>query len=395
MIKKCLILLLLTLLSNSEGKDAGIEYIALSLKNLSIKLQSKTHKQSAYLNSEIYSGVSGFFLDRENSDIILFGYKNRDKVEIIVEDIISALNSKDSVTCKILTPNNEDSITKNLREDLSKSDGHGESKHMVQWKQHSKPHPIEIYGVHPQSHFAKILYDADIHLKRSANGRERIKFKGFKSFKTFVKEYCQNRLKNNDGRFQPYYYSRFIMSKHKIDYLEHREIFYLKPNNFKLSTDPICLRDHKSSYNNFTSLFNENYNTILQKDDYFSSLQNISDLYELFKLMKQNKNVSLMLDSQILPKIPKAITYNLDSISSTPSLNDYFYIEATRERNNSMAAETYTYVYIFMAGEIKLNAKTNKLDILPKGENFLSNIKRVILSAKPDNDNVTWKYQPK
>jgi hypothetical protein len=180
---------------------------------------------------------------------------------------------------------------------------------------------VSLSGVPAESHFAEILVEADIRMKRLSVGVDPPPVKGFKSHLTFVGpgEQSMQRwwftpcydpfIKGEDGLV-------FQVSGQRVQLLSQEE---LVSDKGKRSNAPFT----HVSVEKFATQFTNRYAEIAGVVPAFAELQNLFDLAVLAALVKKERlaqkigwNMELFLDGERAPFVPRKVPRQTESIGN-------------------------------------------------------------------------------
>jgi hypothetical protein len=177
------------------GTAHAVPRRAVSLRVLQSTLKAGDSKQAAQLCG--ITKVSGFLVDKNTHDIVLFGDVNPDLPPLAFDDFVVALrNTWFLYTQRVgrmryyaapgcsIDPNPQ--VLRQMRDvsDRLNTTRDMEARDVIlgDWREVGKqPQKVRVMGVPFDSRFAKVMVDADFYMKRLANGTVSLDIDGFNS----------------------------------------------------------------------------------------------------------------------------------------------------------------------------------------------------------------------
>jgi hypothetical protein len=190
---------------------------------------------------------------------------------------------------------------------------------------------VTLSGVPAESHFAELLLEADIRMKRLAIGVDKSKVKGFKSHLSMV---------NPDGNsmqrwwFVPLY-DAFTKTEDNLAYQFAGQRVQLLSQEELVS--PAGQRANAAftrvSTEKFSKQFTDRYPEIAEKSPVFAELQSLFDLAVTAALIKKDQlahkagwNMAFFLDAQRATIVKRNVPHQVQSVSNFKVLRDNVFV---------------------------------------------------------------------
>jgi hypothetical protein len=190
---------------------------------------------------------------------------------------------------------------------------------------------VRVFGVPADSHFAEVLVEADIHMKRLSIGVDRTPLKGFKSHLALV-----GRGENTMQRwwFTPLYDAftksddglAFQFRGQRVQLLSQEE---LVSDSGKRSDAPFA---HVSTQK-YSKQFTERFPDLAAVTPAFAELQNLFDLAVLAALMQKERlperigwRMTLFLDAERAALVKQNVPRQVESVSSYKTIGQSLYV---------------------------------------------------------------------
>jgi len=399
--------------------------VAISLKNFQKELNKCQSLKSCKKKHKEFLGVTQLygFLIFDNSwnpldwDIILLGKIDNKYPSLYTEDFIIALRntwkhySKFKLNSIIYTPpgcsidSNPATIQKlqKIGENLNNSNNY-KSEIYEKWHLVCKePQTVRVMGVPFNSHFAKIMVDADYDMKKIVDGSSQVFTKNFKSLTELAIEVSKDKFYNNQkndknspslsmNRFW-FYPGNFIFSKAK-----KYKLFILKKCQIKLLTEEEYVqKDGKTQgsgrpndlANKFALSFTQNYDRIAKQYDIFMQLKNLYKFVAISKVI--NDNIGSFLSYLYLNTLLNKIEIDITKVQKfLPGRSN---IEEVKWRKNVYNGYKELKLSLPTCGGVSMNLKDRDFEIIENKSEELIVIKENILQSKPNTDAIIWEYK--
>lgn len=387
---------------------------AFSLRLLQSRLQTCMTKQNCseiLLNFAGLTKLNGYVINDQINDIILLGIVDSTASPLLTEDFVVALRNAwgkystiNGISQNYIDPGcsidpNLDAIaelSELTKEILTAKTITEVEKGIEKW--HAickKDQNVRILGIPFNTHFAKVMVDADYYMKRLVDGSAEL---GISSFTSLI-DIMLARIKediihnrpisvqiNPANRFEFYPgENKFIETEEGTIVIEKcpvillTEIEYLtKSGKIKGSgqVDPLA--------QNFAKSFSSHYNQIASKEPMYQELEGLFRFVAIAKIIK-NKRVKIDLN-YLLDEFPLSQT---EVKPVLPGLSHIEKFEHHLERDNGYQIAK---LWLPSCGGVNI-----KIDIKP--ENFekkpaeqLDELRDIVLAKRPSPDTLFWDF---
>lgn len=230
--------------------------LAVSLKALQAKLKACQPEGScdqAILEFAGIKKIAGFVADEANRDLILFGHTDPDLPPLYLEDFVVALRNawhKDAKLvdgvyryshpgCSIDPTERVVLELQSLKQRMSGGGSGGGDAFIEQWRRTcQKPQKVRVFGMPFDTHFAKVLVQADYDLKTLADGSDQINTPGFISITDMKLGKARQAVLSNQPVVLPASgMNRFWFYPGEISYQESDGVVLLRDCSVRLLTE--------------------------------------------------------------------------------------------------------------------------------------------------------------
>lgn len=298
---KCAVLILILLLSQCSGSQDGTVGLAISLRELASDLDSPL-AYSLYNTTRIEGML--FTTDARGMDCILVARKEPGRPVLRLDDFAVAYSNIMKGTqrpgCSI-DPRKEclRQLDK-LSNEMSASPNIEEMDQFLnEWERLSSlPQDVRIFGVEPDTLFAKVMVDADYFLKSICNGSEELE--GIRSHSDLLLEEAKANLAKNDKLTIPLdSYNRFWFNPGEILFAKNRGLLLLTRCEVTLKTEEEAvslegdlegLGKPNPYARRFTARFTERYDEIAVQKPIYRKLENLYRFVALADLLRRERS---------------------------------------------------------------------------------------------------------
>ncbi len=381
---------------------------ALSLRVLEENVRG-SFKREKQLDKELSSlaglnKIYGFVIDREGRDCIIIGKTDPHSPPILLDDLVIAIKNRwkemSPPGCSI-DPRQEDlvRIQKLANELMGIQDPILLRKKLPSWKNISGSQDVRVFGVPMNTHFAKIMVEADYLLKRIIDGSYPLNIKGFKSFSDIMVEEVKKRLKVGEISLPPLQMAmRFWFYPRENKFIEDEGIVLIEKCTVKLLTEEEFLTKTGKIVSSgranpmgedFVDLFTKFYSEIARVEPIYKSLENLFWIVALSGLLKERRApemAGLNFDYWIndFPikefKIPSILPY----ITNIKEINFEMRVSGV-----SMLA----YLCIPSCGGVSIDIKIQRRDTKRDRTGALLKLKNAILNSRPSSKTLFWDFK--
>jgi len=288
--------------------------------------------------------VLGFVIDKKKDDIILIGETDKNSPPLQLEDFIIALRNEWMIYAEKGTTHHysppgctidpDPKVLKELQQIADRKDSvltpELAYQRVNQWYEAcQKPRKVKVFGVPHNSHFSKVMVDADYHMKKISNDLVTLNVNGFMSPKDLRINNAKNALNNNRQIAIPTQnINRFWFYPEENDYLENKGSVFIKKCRVKLLTEKEYLTKKgtivaSGQIDTFAQKYADNftmkYDQIAKEEPIFAELEALYGFMTISRLIKQydalNKaNLSLEYFLKEFPITPTNVNPTLPGI---------------------------------------------------------------------------------
>ena len=388
------------------------QFRAVSMRNLQRQLKECSARQKCpdiIAKLANLTRISGFIIDQNNQDLLLFGEVENKAPALYTEDFIVALRNVllqyahsrhrtqyyESPGCSI-DPDPEvfRELNRISQEILSASSNEKIEKGIAQWLSECKqPQQLRVFGVPLDSRFAKIMIEADYNMKRLVDGSIPLNMGNFVSLADMrIAQVKQSFFENKKPPvISPLNRFWFYPGDRGLTYDD--EIFIINKCGVKLLTE-ITYFSHKNKLmgknqtddlaqqfaNNFTKFYRE----IAQQQPIYWDLENLFRFVMLANVMKRQEvlqlvNLDYLVEEFEIPAIKVSTT--LPGIGNVKSVN---YERGDKDRLYSLKLWLPTCGGVSIAFDIRDN------DFVKDETGKLSKIRDSITQSRPSFNALFW-----
>jgi len=275
---------------------------------------------------EVYfASISG--IEWTNSDLMIIGTAGNKKSlssDVILNIYLNCKETEKDPACVFEHTHEEDQAYEEFHEKFKVLPrGYTGVKYVIEWKRNNFKQYVKISNVDKNVPFSKVLFNADITLKKMILGKKNVPAKKMDSFISFAESHLQDKMDENRGFFSYHYETVFYLLPIKITVYKKSNSIEVKDVDFALQSKSEYegqIGRENSLENEWAKNFSNNYKTISAKVNELSIMNEAYKLYALFKLARKQ----IQLDSLRYGRINPIENEIPDSI---PSIKFYEFIE--------------------------------------------------------------------
>ena len=338
--------------------------------------------------------VSGYIVDSKSKDIVIIGKPDPTLPSLHIDDFVVALRNVwylyaktkgqtiyyTDPGCSIDPDPHVMGQLRDLRRTPFDVNNPTEMKNQTdQWNQIGKhPQTVRVLGVPFDSHFAKIMVDADYYMKRLVNGTVTLPINGFQSLSDLDTQSIRASLHSKDESTRPTSsINRFWFSPGDCTYTDGSGYVLLKSCDVKLLTEEQFLNEQGAMAgkgrpdplaDQFARSFSQNYGEIAAQRRIYRELQGLFAFVGLARLMKDHNAESAAHGAM------KYLlnSYKLPTVSVNRRVNGLTDIRTVSEQMDSPRGQQTITVVLSSCGGVSMNVHP----------------KRAAVSGQPRNANV-------
>lgn len=413
--KIILILFILLQVINARAYADDPVYRAISLKVLQERLKA-SQGTGAYPQEMLQlfglTRVSGYIVDADNHDVILFGEIEEGFPLLHLNDFVVALRNTwlkyaelKGDTYYYLAP--YCSLEPDLRvmaslqdignEIFQESTIEGIESALEKWRQLcGSPQFVVIKGIPFHSHFAEVIIKADYQMKRLAVGYDNPSISGFTSLadltlKKARKDYAAKGTVSYDSSVG----NRFWFYPGEILFLEDEGIVEIDKIQIALLTEESYLSlsgrvtgkgKTSQTAESFASRFTSMYDQLADEMSIYLEFENLFDIFALSKSLKYKSSPK---------KAQLDLKYFLDQYSlSRNSVSEHLpgtpNVKQFEHRSKNQTAK----VWIPFCGGVNMNFKLSSRSFRRDTTGKLSRRRKAALMARPNPQSLFWDFKP-
>ncbi len=347
--------------------------------------------------------VFGFVIDRENRDCILIGKTDKKSPALNLDNLVVAIRNSwlgDTPPGCSIDPRPENlARLKKLAQELMKiGDPDIMNEKLPLWREAGGVQDVKVFGIAPDTLFAKIMVEADYLLKKIADSSYSLNINGFKSLKDLMEEEIRERIKKGNLTPPPLQIAiRFWFYPGENIFYEEEGIIFIHESRVILLTEEEYLASTGQIYGSgkanplaklFVESFTSLYEEIAEKEPLYAELEGLYQLVALAKLLKE-KNIQKMgvhLDYWIYH-------YPLKRVFVPSTLPTISHIRAIKFQINSGGRLLIGYLWIPSSGGVSMEIKIRKGRVDRESSQRLFGLKKAILNSRPSIRSLHWDFK--
>lgn len=282
---------------------------AVSLRVLDATLKANSSKEALKLCR--ITRINGFVIDQQGRDIILIGQVDPSSPPLHVDDFVVALRNAHMKYAEVkgntyyysapgcsIDPQSKVMLEMlSVKNQLTSASTIEESRRCFEEYQNvaRQAQNVRVMGVPFDSHFAKVMVDADYYMKRLTDGSVELEIEGFSSLWNLRKD---NDASNTTAQS---WMNRFWFCPAETTYTKDGDAVLLKDCRVKLLTEQQYVSTQGELYDSggtdvlaeqYAEMFTRNYDTVATKRPVYRELEELFRMVALAKLMRETSALS-------------------------------------------------------------------------------------------------------
>ncbi len=386
---------------------------AVSMKVLEYTLKNAGSKQAESLCG--ITQLSGFIIDSSSKDIILVGKVDSSYPELLADDFIVALRAAHLIygkrkgnTIYITPPGCSIDPDPAVLRQLDSLQRRGTSKearqaYIEKWETIGRqPQKVRVLGVPFDTHFAKVMVDADYYMKRLSNGSVDLGIPGFAGTMEKNIARAKKELELGLDTSEPENsLNRFWFCPGLTEYEDINGLILLRSCQVKLLTEEEFLTVSgevkglgrpSPIAKEFAESFTRNYRAIAEARPIYKELENLFRMAAVANLMKEQKALAKSRN----PMNYLLREYKVRTVPVSrylPGLTRVVELEDVRETDYGVEAR---YITLMSCGGVNMNIRPKKIVSISSKKNGVesmiksSKVSRSIVGQRPSQKALYW-----
>lgn len=380
---------------------------ALSLKALLKELEKPDGSKQIHVINQFVgiTRLTGFLIDQENEDVILFGITDSDKPPMLFEDFVVALKNvrndyiieSDSGRyyeypgCSIDPTEDTNLKLEKIGKKMSSiNDPLGNQRLLNEWNTVCQsPQNVRVMGVPKNSHFAKIMVDTDYHLKKIVNGEDSLSIPGFLSLTSRRINQATQGASSSTGMSM----SRFWFYPKTVAFAQDRDITAFCDCGVQLLTEKEFLSNTGKRTgtgkagvlaSEFAADFTVHYKEIADLRARYYELENLFRFFAIAKALNQQGTAAPNFVIDVIDKI-KAL-YTISTIVVDKKVPGISSSKLFKYSENE-------YITFPSCGGVGIEMDLEKRNFHSDGSGLLPGLSIAIIRSRDStNDSLIWNY---
>jgi hypothetical protein len=355
--------------------------------------------------------VIGYVVDEQNTDIIIFGEADSGGPPLYLEDLVLALRNAWLKYAELrgnmfyysypgCTINPAPEVINELQQtgsmifasfDLGYVRNSLERWHSVC----KKPQNVKVMGIPFDSHFGKVMVDADYYMKRLVDGSVTIDIDGFRSLTDMTLDVARDAIERGKRISMHAQLNRFWFFPGKNSFVDNQGIAVIEESPVQLLTEEEFLTKNREIVgtgrvdplaHKFANDFSFHYNVIKKKEPIYAELEGLFRFVAIAKLMKVKETpteagIGLGYLMNHFPVENTPVSRTLPGISNVKDFSRR--IETTNG---------YREIYLWLpsCGGVLIAIDVKREDIRNDTTGGLLELKRRVLQARPSAQALSW-----
>ena len=390
---------------------------AISLRVLQKIAKKCVSKQKCPYNLLYLCGIKkvlGYVIDEKNKDIILIGIVDKTSPPLYLDDFVVALRNAYFKYAKLIgyvyyysnpgcSIDPDSKVLKKL-DKIGKKIYSYTSLEEVQdflknWhKVCHEPQKVSVFGIPFDTHFAKVMVEADYYMKRIVDGSVNLKIKDFKSLTDIIFDIIRKDIIQGKPPSVPIsFMNRFWFYPGEIKFHESKGIAYITQVEVRLLTEEQFLTRRgeirgKGKANplaeKFARSFTAKYSEIAKIKPIYAELEGLFRFVALAKLMKfkdvileSGLSLDYLLEEYPVKRVP--VNRKLPGVSN---VKDFIY------KKEFTGGYRKSYLCIPSCGGVSIDIKVDSHMIIKDNTGKLFKLKKLILKTRPSFEALFWDF---
>ncbi|MCP3976085.1 MAG: DUF1598 domain-containing protein [bacterium] len=305
--------------SQSRPQASSFDLYSLSLKGLQAKLET-CQRDDSCTGQDLELGklkrLLGYVVDEQRGDVLLLGVDDPQWPAVLVEDFVIALRNAwgryDEVKGNVrhysypgcdIRPNSEviDKLDA-LMDQLNTSSSAGAVRKVISaWRRTCMvPQQVSVHGVPFDTHFGKVMVEADYDMKSLTDGTDDPGVPGFTSLASIRRDRHQQAFARGQTPALQGGMNRYWLSPGEYNYIEADGIVLIKQASVRVQTNPTTVDDSGEIVDTASSdplaerwvaSFSILYDKIAARRPIYRELDNLFRAFALAKILRFRKGV--------------------------------------------------------------------------------------------------------
>ncbi len=382
------------------------ELYALSLKALQVRLDTCNSGDNCTDEDRLLGKIRrllGYAVDETGGDILLLGFDDPEWPAARVDDFVVALRNawlryaplEDNVYqyrypgCDIRP---DGSIVERLQELKPKfADAmESEMEAMIdEWRQICEsPQQVSVLGVPFDTHFGKVMVQADYDMKSLADGTDKLQLPGFRSLADMRLDRLRQAVVGGEEQTSESGMSRFWLAPGENHYVENDGVVLIRDSPVRVETNPSALDASGELVDTQTTdpladqwveSFSALYGRIADRRPIYRHLESLFRIFAVAKILHfRNADETAGLDlSYFLDRFPVAVETVERQLPGRYSLLEFEHSWEEGNVRNSVKS------WLPGCGGVSMNVEPEEKDFEPDRSGLLPGLKDEVLAARP------------
>lgn len=397
-----------------ENATGSASLRAVSLKILEAEAESCMRRAKCTEDILLIGGMSkvvGYVVDEQNTDIILFGEADNGGPPLHLEDFVLALRNAWLKYAELrgntfyysypsCTIDPEPEVFSELEQSgsmiFAPSDPGNMKNSLERWRSVcGKPQNVKVMGIPFDSHFGKVMVEADYYMKRLVDGSVTVDIDGFRSLTDMTLDIAREAIEKGKPISMHAQLNRFWFFPGENSFVEDQGIAAIEKSLVQLLTEEEFLTKNREMVgtgradplaDKFASDFSLNYDVIAKEEPIYAQLEGLFRFVALAKLMKAKETPT---EADI------GLGYLMNSFPAGKTLVNRKLPGISNVKDFSRRIETangYREIYLWLpsCGGVLIAINVKREDIRKDATGGLLDLKQRILQARPSAQDLSW-----
>lgn len=402
-----------TRLSFVENSEGSTSLRAISLRILEREAENCMNGTRCGRDVLLMGGLTkivGYVVDEQNKDIIFFGEANNSGPPLYLEDFVLALRNAwfryaelrgntyyySYPGCSI-DPESKiiDELQQTSRMIFTADLGNVRSS-LERW--HSvcgRPQNVRVMGIPFDSHFGKVMVDADYYMKRLADGSVTLDIDGFMGLTDMTLDIARDAIEKGMPIPMHVQLNRFEFVPGVNTFVEDVGIAVIEKSPVKLLTEEEFLTKNRQLVGTgradplaekFAGEFSIKYDAIAKKEPIYAELEGLFRFVALAKLMKAKETMTEAGAglNYLIDRFPVENTSVQRKLPGIGNVKDF------RKRIETSKGYREIYLWLPSCGGVSITIDVKPENIRKDTTSSLIEMKRRILQARPSAQELSW-----
>jgi hypothetical protein len=389
---------------------------AISLNALQLKLKSCVPNGSCSPELFQLAGLSrleGMIIDRTNNDLILYGRSSGNSPPLNLDDLVIALQhawlkfaKRNDNVVETMSPGcSIDPFPENIRaleaidqQTHPRTSLAEQEKQLEMWRlECEKPQAVRVLGIPFNSHFAKVMVQADYDLKRLADGSDVLDLPGFVSITDEYIDQAQTALSEQKPIALPgSILNRFWLYPGENTYEEADDAFFIKRSPVTLQTELMHSNAKGEisgagvsdpSAGRFANDFTLLYERIEEDRAIYQELEGLFRFVAVATILKDRSERSAPLNLGYLLD-----EYKVPEVKVETSLAGRHAVKEIQQTSEDSSGRREVHFWLRSCGGVDIALDRWPVTTSLEQTGTLAALKAAILKAKPAPDALYWDY---